>query len=592
MRRLPVAAFVTLVVATIAAFFVTQHLKVTTPLVAGDPGPFPEAISPAGTGCGGFHRVAQFSFYLLHRADDVNVYVVDESGDIVRTLALGRHMRTRPHPVRDYFPWNGREDTSALAPSGTYYFRVDLIHQGRTFELTNKPITVINTPPHPVVTDVTPSVVVRSGTLVTIHYSGSENRAGTVRIYRTDLPGPPRLVKSFLALGQPRTRAVWDGRINGRPAPQGTYLIGFDVTDPACNTGRFPTHLPPAPGSTPHAGVSVRYLAAAPPVTPVTAGSRVLVYVDAAQGYRWSLQRAGTRAAIAGGASRQHALSVPVPPAPAGLYELTIHSGPYGTTVPIVAAAAASRRILVVLPALTWLGQDPVDDTGDGIPTTLDTGGPVQLDRPLASGLPPGLGDETSLLAYLDRSHLPYDLTTDLGLIDGTGPQLSGHAGVVLAGTERWLPVSLGSALRAYVRGGGHVLSLGVDSLRRGVIVTAGQAKDPTNPVPVDVLGAKAGPLVTGNRKPISSLVDGLRIFVRSAATLRGYESYEPIVAIAAPGRIASQAGASRSAPTIVGFRLGRGVVIEIGLPGFGSSLARNAGAQELVRRLWSVLSP
>ncbi len=35
--RLPVAAFVALAVATVAAFFVTQHLKVTTPLVTGRP---------------------------------------------------------------------------------------------------------------------------------------------------------------------------------------------------------------------------------------------------------------------------------------------------------------------------------------------------------------------------------------------------------------------------------------------------------------------------------------------------------------------------------------------------------------------------
>ena len=35
------AAFAALVVATVAAFFVTQHLKVTTPLIAGAPSPLP-----------------------------------------------------------------------------------------------------------------------------------------------------------------------------------------------------------------------------------------------------------------------------------------------------------------------------------------------------------------------------------------------------------------------------------------------------------------------------------------------------------------------------------------------------------------------
>ncbi len=39
MKRLPVAAFVALALATVAAFFFIQHLKVSTPLIAGDPCP-------------------------------------------------------------------------------------------------------------------------------------------------------------------------------------------------------------------------------------------------------------------------------------------------------------------------------------------------------------------------------------------------------------------------------------------------------------------------------------------------------------------------------------------------------------------------
>ena len=42
-------------------------------------------------------------------------------------------------PRRHNFSWNGRETDGALAPDGTYYFRVALIHQGRTIELTGEP---------------------------------------------------------------------------------------------------------------------------------------------------------------------------------------------------------------------------------------------------------------------------------------------------------------------------------------------------------------------------------------------------------------------------------------------------------------------
>ena len=95
-------------------------------------------------------------------------------------------------------------------------------------------------PPHPVVTSVTPSAIRgRDGARVTIHYAGNESRGGTILVYRTDLPGGPRLVKTFLTPWQGHT-AVWDGTIGGRPAPAGTYLIGIEVTDAACNTGRYP----------------------------------------------------------------------------------------------------------------------------------------------------------------------------------------------------------------------------------------------------------------------------------------------------------------------------------------------------------------
>ena len=91
-------------------------------------------------------------------------------------------------------------------------------------------------------------------------------------IYRTDLPGAPTLVKSFPA--RPAGRTTWDGTVaGGAPAPQGTYLVGLRVTDRACNTGSFPAVLPPVAGTTAHAGVTVRYLAALPPLTPVAAGA-------------------------------------------------------------------------------------------------------------------------------------------------------------------------------------------------------------------------------------------------------------------------------------------------------------------------------
>ena len=592
--RLPIAAFGALVAATVGAFFVTQHLKVTTPLIAGIRGPDPGSINPvSGTTCERVdHRGTKVSFYLLHRADDVNVYVTDQGGAVIRTLASGRHMRRAVrNPDGDYY-WNGREDSGSVAPDGTYYIAVALIHQGRTVTLSNPagplPVKVVTRKPLPVVDSVSPHLIHGPGTPVTIRYSGNEGAGGTVLMYRTDVPARPRLVKSFQA-GQP---AIWNGKIHERPAPPGIYLVGLQITDAACNRGYFPSRIPPAPGSTPGAGVTVRYLAAQPPLRPVPAGRSALVSVDSrGQPYRWSLQRAGASPVLSSGVSDKARLRVPLPPGRPGLYELRLEqgTGAHSTTVPLVAYSPAPARTLVVLPSLTWQALNPVDDTGDGLPATLDTAKAIQLARPLADALPPGFSDEAGLLSFLDASHIAYQLTTDLGLIEGAGPVLAGHAAVILAGAERWLPPSIAAALRGYVENGGRVLSLGIDSLRRQVTVRASKAVNPVGPATTDVFGTAPAPLVTHNSAPISTGQDRLGILHGVPGPLLGYASYQPMT-VTGSARVLSQAGVKPNAPCLVGFSLGRGVVVQIGIPGLGVSLAHNYAAQRLVAQISRVL--
>lgn len=264
MRRLPVAAFVALAVATVAAFFVTQHLKVTTPLIAGTPIPFPGSINPVdGRVCRvrsprgteeriSFKRMA-ISFYLLHRPDDVDVYIVDPAGTTVRTLASDQPMRVRR---RRLFYWFGRERNGSVAPDGTYYIRVSLIHQVRSILISNQagvaePVTVDTLAPHPSVTSVTPDLIPGSGAKVTIRYTGSLGLPGRILIYRTGFANAPRLVKSYAS--RRAASSVWDGKIGGRPAPPGAYVVALEVTDNACNTGRSPIA-----GTAAHAGVTVR----------------------------------------------------------------------------------------------------------------------------------------------------------------------------------------------------------------------------------------------------------------------------------------------------------------------------------------------
>ena len=243
--KVSTSAFAVLVVATIGAFFVTQHLKVTTPLIQGYPAFVPAVINPAHPVRCGNHTsgTATISFYLQHRSDTVVVSVVDaDSGDVVDTLASGRNMRKDVRIPDGVFHWNGRESNGHVAPDGTYFLRVALLRQGRTIDLTGAPVKVKTVPPHPVITSVSPVAIptATGSTRVTVHYRGNEGRGGTILLYRTGLPGGPRLVKTFLTPWKGEA-AVWDGTVrNQQPAPAGTYLVALRVTDGACNTGTSP----------------------------------------------------------------------------------------------------------------------------------------------------------------------------------------------------------------------------------------------------------------------------------------------------------------------------------------------------------------
>ena len=637
MRLLRPAAFAALVIATVGAFFVTQHLKVTTPLINGTPKPFPAAFNPIdGRICRGGppdnkvidYRRVRISFYLQHRADNVAVYVVNDSGQIVATVASNRYMAIDNRNPDGDFSWNGREgnQNGPFAPAGTYYFRVALQHEGRTFTLTGVPFQIITTPPHP---DITSVVVTGAGKLttgtatitppqgsVTIHFKPGHYSTARIQLYRTDLPGRPVMVKSFGVDGR-RGVAVWNGLIGGQPAPAGTYLVGMSVTDQACNLGQFPIVMPPPPGSTPHAGVTVRYLAAQPPLTPTGAGSvtTVPVYSSGAP-YAWTLRRVGSRlTAVADQHHKRHGHRQPsqfqghvssaqaslplrflMPAQGAGLYELALRSGVNRTTVPVIANARGRRaaaHVLVVLPALTWQGVNPVDDDGDGLPDTLARGDSIALDRPFVSGLPPGFGEEAALLSYLDSQHISYQLTSDLALAEGVGPALHGHTGVILDGSIVWSTSVLDQALLAYVGNGGRLVSIGQSSMLRTVPITKGatglSAGPPSGAAAHDPFGAQPGTVVATHGELITVISDPLDIFSTTSGAFNGFDAYQ---VIAPPNHAnASMAGIAAPEPGISGFRIGRGMVVEIGLGGFSSSLAHNADSQELLARLLQLLS-
>jgi FlgD Ig-like domain len=147
MRRLPTLAFGALAVATVAAVFITQHLKVTTPLIAGQTyDKTPHNIVPTNPNC----PAVTLYFHLLHHADSFDLYIVDHDGTVVKTLAsdVSAHIE---HTNNLQYSWNGRLADGAVAPQGLYNFRLHLIHQDRTIDpvIPGYPISVQTTCPPP-----------------------------------------------------------------------------------------------------------------------------------------------------------------------------------------------------------------------------------------------------------------------------------------------------------------------------------------------------------------------------------------------------------------------------------------------------------
>src|SRR5919206_3964920 len=230
--------FALLVVATVGAFFVTQRLKRSSPVVRHVV--LPLYISPNGDG----RKDTAVIRFRLPKADDrVTVSMVDANGDEVRRLADRRLSKGRHH-----FVWNGRDSSAAILPDAFYYLRVVLGGQGRG-TITRRGIHLVTAKPKPKLLAVSPARLHTGGQPVTIRFSRPSNPAPVFSVYRTDT-GPPRLVQRFTGTAA-STTGTWNGRVGGRPAPAGTYAFAVTVENRALVAGSAPAQLPPTPAGGP-----------------------------------------------------------------------------------------------------------------------------------------------------------------------------------------------------------------------------------------------------------------------------------------------------------------------------------------------------
>jgi FlgD Ig-like domain len=281
-RVLTTVTLLGLLVATAAAFAITEHLKLEkSPLYAVQisAGPTvhrgqPVVFSPV---CHCPTDVARIR-WKLRRSDRVTVTIVDAGHHTVATLPTGLLAAHSPQH-RD---WDGRTDSGALAPDGVYYPWVTLGNGLHTFQFTNK-ITVDTKPPQVSATGLKPVLLAGPGRSVAIQYKFSEKAHALVYLGNGRRP----IVVSH------RTRRTdkikWNGKLDHRALPAGTYVLSIGAQDLAGNET-------PVDGRQ-QIAVELQYIVLTPGRITVRSGRPFKMHVEtASRHYTWRLgQRRGER---------------------------------------------------------------------------------------------------------------------------------------------------------------------------------------------------------------------------------------------------------------------------------------------------------
>jgi flagellar hook assembly protein FlgD len=601
MTKLAAGVFGVLVVATFGAFFLAQRLK-NSPPVVGEIHVFP-FFSPNNDGRFDKARLT----FKPKETDDITVAVLNSSGDEVRQLLSSRHVHAG-ELVR--LLWDGRTDDGNRAPDGRYRYRITLRHQGRSVKLASS-VRLDTTPPRPRITSVgpfkTPGPEILpqpDGGDVVVHLLAPGYKP-VIRVFKTG-PGTARLVREDDNLQDAAKEWRWNGTTeDGRPVSPGTYVATIETRDKAGNRGLSPpldrrglpatTYGGKLPG---HGGITVRYLGALPPYLPTTAGQMLDVAVDArGQPWRWSLRRVGTNQSTPSRRKTSARVRLHAPGKQSGVYLMRVSTATHTTTVPVPVQSRDQHRVLVVLPVMTWQGRNSLDDDGDGLPNLLDRGVGVKLDRVDAGdGLPAGFADrDAPLLAWLDRNHHRYDITTDVALALNRGPRLQGHKGVILPSDVRWLPRSLQQRLRRFVREGGAVATFGIDSLRRQVTISPRRRLvAPTPAATTDLFGAHLHPpeqLTAPSNVVLKN--DEIQFFAGTSGAFGPFSSIQEADSLGAePLASAVTEDPPSSLPTLAASHLGKGLVLRYPLPELPAKAASgDPETTALLNRTWTLLS-
>ena len=299
-RVLTTVTLLGLLVATAAAFAITEHLKLIKSPVYGTL--VSKVFSPR---CHCSTSKAAVRIRLRH-SDKVTVFIVDSHHHHVDTVVSGFPLLAR-HAHN--FPWDGRTSEGARAPDGVYSPWVHLDHAHRTFKFINR-ITLDTKVPAVLSASAEKDVLFAGrGRSVAINYVLSEQAHAVVYLgHRRLVVGHPTKTHSTIK---------WAGTVFDQPVQEGRYVLSIAARDDAGN------ETPPAARK--RVVVVVRYIAVAPRRIAVRAGKRLTVRVetDAAR-YKWRLGKQH-------GARRGRVLRLHAPTTP-GTYRLQVTEHGHSST--------------------------------------------------------------------------------------------------------------------------------------------------------------------------------------------------------------------------------------------------------------------
>lgn len=219
-RLLTSLTLVGLLVATAAAFAITERLKLTKSPISQTL--VSRSFSPK---CGCSRKNANVRI-VLRRGDTLDATVIDAHGHDIATLLAGAHFPRGETKFR----WAGLTDAGAAAPDGVYQVKIHLLQQHQTIVLPNK--ILLDTMP-PDVVSVTPNREDfspdgdKQADFVRLTYMLS--KPGHVLLYL----GGRRILESYR---HPASGAVsWKGIAHGRLLRPGHYTLEVGAIDAAGN---------------------------------------------------------------------------------------------------------------------------------------------------------------------------------------------------------------------------------------------------------------------------------------------------------------------------------------------------------------------